>query len=175
MAIRVDMTTLDYNLIIPNLYVGAHPTGGAEIEYLRRFPRVTAVLNLQTDDDLRAWKRDWPTLLAHYLRCGIEVRRVPIRDFDVIDLGRQLPEGVHVLNQLLQAGHTIYVHCTAGVWRAPTVVIAYLHWCDGWPLDEAFAHVKRQRPCSPSLEALRAATREFLADHQVQQRVRGEQ
>ncbi|HYT06111.1 MAG TPA: dual specificity protein phosphatase family protein, partial [Rugosimonospora sp.] len=60
-------------------------------------------------------------------------------------------------------GHTVYLHCTAGIGRAPTVAIGYLHACLGWELDEAIAHVKQARQCAPHLEALRLS----LADQGV--------
>lgn len=48
----------------------------------------------------------------------------------------------------------IYLHCTAGIGRSPTVGIGYLHYCMGWELNDAARYVKEVRKCSPHLEAL---------------------
>lgn len=164
---------MDYNRILPEIVVGSYPQSADDIDRLKRDSGITAVFNLQTDEDLRYLGLDWDSLQAHYAACGIEPRRVPVRDFDPVDLREKLPECVRVLNQLLAAGHSVYVHCTAGAGRSPTVVIAYLHWCRGWDLDEAVAHVTHCRPCSPNVEAIRLATRAFLNDHPVGQRIEG--
>jgi len=84
-------------------------------------------------------------------------RNVPVTDFDSANLRRKLPECVVALNQMLHAGHSVYVHCTAGVSRSPTVVAAYLHWCLDWPLEEAVSHLKGIRACTPNWEAINRA------------------
>jgi len=88
---------------------------------------------------------------------AVELRRVPVRDFDQDDLRRDLPECVQALRELIDDGHTVYVHCTAGMGRSPTVVVAYLYWIEQRELEEAAVHVSRCRPCSPDLEAIRLA------------------
>jgi protein-tyrosine phosphatase len=84
-------------------------------------------------------------------------RSVPVTDFDRLELQRRLPECVTALDGLLQAGHTVYLHCTAGVNRSPTVAVAYLHWCQAWPLADALACVQKTRYCMPDVEAVRRA------------------
>jgi hypothetical protein len=64
---------MDYAQIIPGLFVGPHPRSVDEIERLRRDSAITAVLNLQTDDDMRAVKLDWPPLEAYYMTSGTAV------------------------------------------------------------------------------------------------------
>ena len=45
----------------------------------------------------------------------------------------------------------MYVHCTAGLGRAPAVCIAYLFWWCGMDLDEAYAYLTNIRPCGPKV------------------------
>jgi protein-tyrosine phosphatase len=80
-----------------------------------------------------------------------------VRDFDPADLREKLHECVRVLDSLLRASHSVYLHCTAGTGRSPAVAIAYLHRCWGWYLDIAAAYIKAHRPSSPNLEAIRLA------------------
>ena len=148
---------MDYHQILPKLFIGTYVEPAAEFERLKRETGMTAVLNLQTDDDMRYFKLDWDSLLDHYQTSGIELRRVPVRDFDAVDLQDKLPACVSTLNSLLESGHTVYLHCSAGAGRSPTVAIAYLVWCYGWTLDRAVAHVTQRRPCSPNIEAIRLA------------------
>ncbi|RMG45621.1 MAG: hypothetical protein D6723_18220 [Acidobacteria bacterium] len=154
---------IDYDQIFPELLIGSYPQDEEDVKRLRE-SGVTAVLNLQTDEDFDYLGVDWPALEAAYWKYGIQLRRVPIIDHDPIDLREKLPQAVRTLSQLLAADHTVYVHCTAGVGRSPAVVIAYLHWCRGWDLDRAVTSVKQHRPCSPSLEAIRGATEDLLRE-----------
>jgi len=116
---------IDFDKILPNLFVGSCPRNVEGIDRLKE-SGITAVLNVQTDEDFASWGIDWDQLADHYRHLGIEVRRVPVRDFDPDHLRERLPECVRVLDELLQSGHTVYVHCSGGINRSPTVVIAYL-------------------------------------------------
>lgn len=149
---------MDYQQILPKLFVGSHPGNPDDIEMLKRESGITAVLNLQTDDDVEHFNLDWESLLRRYKACHIQLRRVPVRDFDPVDLQDKLPSCVSTLNGLMESAHTVYLHCSAGAGRSPTVAIAYLSWCCGWDLDAAVAHVKQCRPCTPNIEAIRLAT-----------------
>ena len=148
---------LDFDQVLPELYVGSCPTRAEEIDFLKQ-TGVTAVLSLQTDDDLVTWGLSWPRLADYYGKVGIEGRRVPIGDFDAEDLRRKLPAGVKALDELLSAGRTVYLHCSGGVNRSPSVAIAYLHWILGWDLDRAANHVKQRHPSNPYVDAIRLAS-----------------
>ena len=80
---------------------------------------------------------------------------MPVRDFDPDDLRRNLPRCIEMLDELLRQGHTVYMHCSMGINRSPSVVIAYLHWVQGWDLERAAEHVLERRSCDPYLEAIR--------------------
>ena len=49
------------------------------------------------------------------------------------------------------AGTRVYVHCTAGLGRAPAVCIAYLYWWCGMDLDDAYRYLTDIRPCGPKV------------------------
>ncbi len=148
---------MDYTQISPRLFVGSCPTGKADIDRLKE-AGMTAVVNLQTRSDLAYLQIDWPRLETLYRTAGIEIRRVPIEDFNRDALRQNLSKGVEAVDDLMQNGHTVYVHCSAGVNRSPSVIIAYLHWIEGWGLDEAAHHVMSRRFCDPYLESIALAT-----------------
>src|SRR5271166_3435068 len=102
---------MDVSKVLPNLFVGSFPKNPEDIDQLRRESGITAVLNVQTDDDMAYWGVNWYRLAPYYRESGIEVRRVQVEDFNPEDLRRQLPECVEVLDDLLRQGHTVYVHC----------------------------------------------------------------
>jgi len=149
---------MDLDQVSPRIFLGSCPRTPPNIDRLGDEFGITAVLNVQTDEDFPYWEIDWDELEGHYRASGIEIRRVPVRDFDQDDLRRRLPTCAAALDELLHAGHTVFVHCSAGVNRSPSTVIAYLHWIEGWELDEAVAHVTSRRDCDPYVEAIRLAT-----------------
>jgi protein-tyrosine phosphatase len=51
---------------------------------------------------------------------------------------KDLAAAVAQLKALVDGGHRVYVHCTAGLGRAPAVIIAYLHWTAGMNLEESY-------------------------------------
>lgn len=154
---------MNLDRIIPRIVVGSYPESPADIHTLRHALGITAVLNVQTDEDHEYLGVDWPRLEALYRDSNVVVRRVPVKDFDPDDLSSKLPQGVAALRDLLAAGHDVYVHCTAGMGRSPNMVIAYLHWVAGWELSVAADHVNQVHPCSADLTAIRLATAEFDA------------
>lgn len=148
------------NAILDDIFVGTCPQDSDDIDELKEVLGITAVLNLQTDSDMQTWGIDWAHVSGHYKACDMDLARVPIVDFDPIDLRKELANGVDALATLVEQQHRVYVHCTAGIGRAPAVVIAWLVWCRDWQLDEATSFVKQRRVCSPAVEAIRKATRD---------------
>ena len=122
---------------------------------LSRDHGVTHVLCLQTDEDLSSRGLQWGVLWQLYLRLGVDVTRVPIVDFDKKDLLSHLDQAVAALHAALEGGGKVYVHCSAGLNRSPTVIIAYLIQHRGMSLDEAMAWVlaMQARRTSPIAQA----------------------
>lgn len=155
---------MNLNQVLPEVFIGSHPEAVEDLDYLQTKVGVTAVLNLQTEEDIERVGCEWRKLYAHYRRQKIVVRRVPVRDFDAEDLRKMLPDCVQALAELLRNGHTVYVHCTAGVGRSPSVVITYLNWIQQYELEKACQLVQKCHPCSPNLEAIRMASQDLLGD-----------
>jgi protein-tyrosine phosphatase len=155
---------IDYTQILPNLYIGTFPREAEEIQELKDRCGVTAVLNLQTDEDLDERAIDWRVMEKRYRRMGIEVRRVPLRDFDYEHQRQHLPEAVRVLAGLLTSGHVTYLHCNAGAGRSPLVAMAYLYWYRNLGLKKAIQHVGERRYCAPYEDLLEVSLRKPLAD-----------
>jgi protein-tyrosine phosphatase len=153
---RVFGEAMDYAQVTSRLYVGSHPQSIDDIELLQKTLGITAILNLQTNEDMATAKLNWQPLESHYKACAVSLCRLPMKEEQVV-LREKLLECVDALGYLLAAGHTVYLHCTAGIGRSPTVAVGYLHCHLGWEFLAAVRYMKQLRQCSPHIEALRRA------------------
>jgi len=148
---------INFDRITRTIFVGTYPQSPLDIDRLRDGARITAVVNLQSDQDIKALSLDWPRLEKHYAKREIIVYRHPILDFDPEDLTRLMREAVTRVGELEAVGHRIYIHCTAGVGRGPAIAIGHLAWNLGWNLDSAYEFVLSRRSCDPYIDAIRNA------------------
>mmetsp|Transcript_10582 Transcript_10582/g.17765 ORF Transcript_10582/g.17765 Transcript_10582/m.17765 type:complete len:110 (-) Transcript_10582:84-413(-) len=66
-------------------------------------------------------------MVEHYDERGMEAVHFPIKDFNSEDLKSHLFEAAKKLHEMIDVkGQKVYVHCTAGMGRAPACVVAYL-------------------------------------------------
>lgn len=154
------VTGMELNEVTPyNFAIGPYPQSEAEVRVLREHG-ITAVLNLQTDTDFEERWIDWNELCAAYIQAGIVCRRCPIVDFDRKDLVEQLPQAAAVLKALLDAGHRVFVHCTAGMSRSCATGILYLVKYHEMDADAALQIVKQFRKvAAPDMDVIRKLTR----------------
>ncbi len=145
---------LSFDRVMPQVFVGTAPAVPADVRRLRRSLGITAVLNLQTDADFDHWHIDWPAVAAAYETDGLVIERWPIRDFDADDLLARTAGAVERLDNLLEVGHRVYLHCTAGQQRSPAIAIAYLVSKRDYRLREAVDEVTSQRVCAPDIATL---------------------
>ena len=154
--------SLNWNEITPHLVIGTCPMQPADLARLRTGARVDGMLSVQHDDCLAYWKIDYAEMQKAGQKVSLRMARVPIRDFDVEDSRRRLPAAVAALAQLRQTCNRVYVHCTAGLGRAPVTVITYLVFFEGMVPEAAFEHVKARRPGSvPAWEAFDGCRRDL--------------
>jgi protein-tyrosine phosphatase len=69
----------------------------------------------------------------------------------------QLGRGVEFINQVVSRGGKVYIHCTGGIGRAPTMAAAYFIY-QGMQLEDAIGLIEETRPfihiMPPQLEQL---------------------
>lgn len=66
-------------------------------------------------------------MVEYYASKNITPVHFPIHDFNEGDLTSKLYEGAQILNEMINdKGLQVYVHCTAGMGRAPACVLVYL-------------------------------------------------
>lgn len=143
----------DHAFVLADLVIGEYPTP-EDASWLRAGPAVSAVVSLQDDLDLDRKGLSLSALERAYAAHDIHFRRVPVPDGDAEHLRRQLDEIVALVAGMLARGERVYLHCNAGLNRAPTIAVAYLHVHHGHSLAAACALVKARRPCVPYMRML---------------------
>jgi len=140
--------------ILPELIVGEYPLP-SDAPWLRQEYGVTAVLSLQDDADLASKGLRTADLDRGYREQGIHFQRIPITDGDAEMLALRLDEIVQQVRDLSRSGR-LYLHCNAGINRAPTAAIAYVHVYHRLSLPEAYTFVHARRFCMPYMSVLEA-------------------
>jgi protein tyrosine phosphatase (PTP) superfamily phosphohydrolase (DUF442 family) len=149
---------MKFNCVIPHLFVGAAPLADDDFQQLKALG-VTAILSLQTEGDGQEGAIERERSAA--VEAGISFTNLPVTDFDRLELRWKLPKCVATVERILAGGDTLYVHCTAGVNRSPTVVVAYLHKSLRWSLEEALEYIRAYRDCCPDEDVIRRANSHF--------------
>jgi protein-tyrosine phosphatase len=139
--------------ISPGLLVGEFPRPD-DIAWLKSEFGVTAIHNLQDDEDLALNGLRERELAEACRLSGVKFVRTQIQDGSADAMAERLADTLGALAGLISAGERVYLHCNAGLNRAPTLAIAYLRAHDEMSLDEACAHVKSRRACGPFMTIL---------------------
>jgi protein-tyrosine phosphatase len=114
---------------------------------------VTHVINMQLEFD------DRPLAEAH----GIEVLWNPIEDDFLPKSPEMLQRGVEFALQALEdSSARLYVHCAAGVHRAPMMTLAILCSLD-FEIEAAMALVETKRPVVDFADVYVESVRRFIA------------
>ncbi|KAF3434119.1 hypothetical protein FNV43_RR25222 [Rhamnella rubrinervis] len=154
---------MNYNFIRPDLIVGSCLQSPYDVDKLRAIG-VKTIFCMQQDSDLEYFGVDIGAI-RDYAKTfeDVEHLRAEIRDFDAYDLRIRLPAVVGKLYKAINRnGGVTYVHCTAGLGRAPAVALAYMFWVQGYKLSEAHNLLLRKRSCFPKLDAIKSATADIL-------------
>jgi len=136
---------INFDRIESEIFIGSAPQSSVDVARLAQM-KITAVLSLQSDQDLKSHRIDWPKLEKNYQHNNITVQRFSIIDFDETDLANRLTQPVMALNELLQLEHRVYVHCNAGICRAPATVLGYLCHYRGMTIEKGLKYIRAHRP-----------------------------
>ena len=146
--------SLNWGEITPRILIGTCPMTTADLDRIGAEAGVSAVLSVQHEDCLAYWDIDYPEMRTHGEKLGLRMARSSMRDFDIPDQRRNLARAVRALADLQSKGHRTYVHCTAGLGRAPLTVLSFLVWVEGLLPQEAIGLIHRGRPDAvPAWEA----------------------
>lgn len=134
------------HLVAPRLWVGGWAALNDDCSALRH-RKVTHVVSV-----VSAEQRRLPSFIVghHYLR-------VDDREAAAQDMADGFGGIVRFIDRARREGGTVYVHCGAGISRAPTAAAAYLIWRLRLPAAAAVSLLRRARPCvRPNVGFVRA-------------------
>lgn len=122
---------LQFSRVTPQLYVG--PQYRINGKHFLEEQGIHYCVNMRIErDDAR-----FGLALPHYLY-------LPTIDDDAPSLDH-LDQGVAFIQKAISEGGKVYIHCGAGVGRAPSMAAAYL-MANGCDLEEALRLIKKVRP-----------------------------
>ena len=147
---------LQYSRVTPHLYVGSQ--FNARGKRMLEQQGFTGCVNMRIEKDDAAHG----LALTRYLH-------LPTID-DAAPSIEHLHQGVEFIRAIIADGGKVYIHCGAGVGRAPTMAAAYLI-SEGNTLDEALALIRKGRPfitiTPPQMEQLREYEKIYPANGKV--------
>ncbi|XP_061667833.1 laforin isoform X1 [Syngnathoides biaculeatus] len=148
---------MHFSRVLPRLWLGSCPRLPEHVTIkMKHDLGVTAVMNFQTEGDLinnshgcgqnlgEGMTTD--AMIQLYNRCGLAYVWIPTPDMSTEGRIRMLPQAVFLLHGLLENGHTVYVHCNAGVGRSTAAVCGLLMYVLGWSLRKVQYVVTASRP-----------------------------
>ncbi|KAJ3606243.1 hypothetical protein NHX12_025763 [Muraenolepis orangiensis] len=154
-----DAKAMHFSRVLPRLWLGSCPRQAEHVTLkLKQELGVTAVMNFQTASDVAAncqgcrlgSAEEGPvtaeTIAQLYRDCGLAYVWMPTADMSTEGRVQMLPQAVFLLHGLLENGHTVYVHCNAGVGRSTAAVCGLLMYVLGWSSRRAQYFVAARRP-----------------------------
>ncbi|CAJ1078463.1 laforin [Xyrichtys novacula] len=148
---------MHFSRVLPRVWLGSCPRQVEHVTIkMKHELGVTAVMNFQTEWDVvnnsSGCRRDPgeimtpETMMYLYKDCGLVYLWIPTLDMSTEGRIRMLPQAVFLLHGLLENGHTIYVHCNAGVGRSTAAVCGLLMYVLGWSLRKTQYFIVARRP-----------------------------
>ncbi|XP_042606859.1 laforin [Cyprinus carpio] len=147
---------IHFSQVLPCVWLGSCPRRVEHVTLkLKQELGVTAVMNFQTEWDVvnnsHGCRRDLsqpmsPETMTHlYKDCGLSYIWIPTPDMSTEGRTQMLPQAVFLLYGLLENGHTVYVHCNAGVGRSTAAVCGLLMYVLGWRLRKVQYYLTARR------------------------------
>lgn len=137
-----------YSRITPQIYIGAqhNHVGKRKLNRLG----ISAVVNLRDEFDDK----------QHNLVLG-DYCYLPTVEFTAPEIS-QLQEGILFIRRIVENGRKVYIHCSEGISRSPTLVVAYFI-SGGMSLDNAIILIKKSRPFINILPVQMNRLKDFLS------------
>lgn len=127
---------INYNKIIPNLYIG-NIVAAQDFSFIKKH-NIKVIINCSND------------IPNYYTFNGdIEYHRIPVDDsldnYDINLMAQLLPKYVSIIEKSLSENKPILVHCYAGRQRSACLIAAYLIFKYNYTIDEAYKFIISKR------------------------------
>lgn len=147
---------IHFSRVLPRIWLGSCPRQVEHVTIkMKHELGITAVMNFQTESDVvnnsHGCRRDPEqpmtpeTMMRLYKDTGLAYVWIPTPDMSTEGRVRMLPQAVLLLHALLENGHTVYVHCNAGVGRSTAALCGFLMYVLGWSLRKVQYFVTAKR------------------------------
>ena len=127
---------LEYSRVTESLYVGPQHRANGSRTLLRA--GITHIVNMRIEFDDA----------SNGLTLGDEPKfgycYLPTMDDEAVSPSH-IAEGIDFIRKAIESGGKVYIHCSAGVGRAPTMAAAYLI-SEGYSTEETLDLIRRTRP-----------------------------
>ena len=145
--------------VLDDLLLGAYPLDRRDVAMLGALG-VNRVLNLVEDGEYRSGERE--AVETALVAAGITERRVTLTDFGALPADA-VETAVHTVNEWLDNGGRVYVHCRAGWQRSAAVAAGVVAIRQGLDIDEALNYVQARKPSADPLPHQREDLRAWWA------------
>jgi atypical dual specificity phosphatase len=129
------------------LVIGAYPLDRGDVAMLERL-RIDRIVNLVEDAEYEPGVRDG--VVEALEAAGIVERRLPLTDYAGLP-SIEIESAVQQVNEWLDEGHRVYLHCRAGWQRSAAVAAGVVAIREGVEIDEALAIVQQRKPSADPL------------------------
>ena len=130
----------DYNLIIPNLYLG-NINYANNLEFLHS-NNIGAIINCTENEPFNDYFED-----KYKFRLSINDSK---NEENINKFKSEIINCIIFIDNCLDNGVPVYIHCYWGLMRSATVVTSYLIKKYNIPYKDAINIIKEQRPCALS-------------------------
>jgi hypothetical protein len=160
--------SLTWGEVTQRLVVGACPMKPQDLRRIRDEAGASALLSLQHDACHEYFGIDYAEMASAASALGLVMAREPMRDFDIGEMRRRLPSAIAALARVQADGHRTYVHCTAGLGRAPLTVLGYLTLVEGLDPEQTIRMILAARPGAvPAWEAYHGCLEDLTKRHRT--------
>jgi protein-tyrosine phosphatase len=133
--------------IADELLIGAYPIDRSDVDMLERL-RIDRIVNLVEDAEYAPGVRE--VVIEAFEAAGIVERRLPLIDYAGF-ASIEIEAAVRQVNEWLDEGHRVYLHCRAGWQRSAAVAAGVIAIRQGVGIDEALAIVQQRKPSAEPL------------------------
>jgi predicted protein tyrosine phosphatase len=130
-----------------DLIIGAYPLDADDVGMIAHLG-VDRILNLVEDSEYRAGERE--AVESELEDAEIEERRLDLTDFGGLPAD-ELEAAVTLVNDWLDEGHRVYVHCRAGWQRSAAVAAGVVAIREERDIEEALEVVQVRKPSADPL------------------------
>lgn len=87
---------------------------------------VSCILSIQTSEDIAQHRLTEIYLEEQAERNGMTIHQYAIQDMNKKDFLSKYMGAIKLLKKLIDSGQKVYVHCSAGIYRSPQLVVLFL-------------------------------------------------